>query len=258
MSKVAEVNLEKTEVESPAPKVVKKSKKSDIKATGPSKRYLALKKSIEEKAYPVNEAIKLILKNASAKFDETIEAHLRLGIDPSQTAQQVRGSVQLPHGTGKKIRVLVFASGTLADEAAKAGAKVATDEVVTQIEKGSIPFDLVLAAPDAMPQIAKLARILGVRGLMPNPRSGTVTTDIAEMIEARNKGLVDFKNENSLLHLNIGKASFKEAQIKENLAAIVAAVKAAKPSKTSGEFVKQVTLSSTMGPGVRVELDSLS
>lgn len=257
MSKLAKVNMEKTEVESPAPKTVKKSKKSDKKETRPSKRYLALRKSLEARAYPVDGAIKLIVKNASAKFDETLEAHLRLGIDPTQTSQQVRGSVQLPHGTGKKIRVLVFASGPLADEATKAGATVATDEVVTQIEKGSIPFDLVLAAPDAMLQIAKLARILGVRGLMPNPRSGTVTTEIAETIRARNKGLVDFKNENSLLHLSIGKASFKEAQIKENLVAIVTAVKSAKPSKTSGEFVRQVTLSSTMGPGVRVDLDSL-
>ena len=258
MNKVAELDLEKTEVETPAPKPAKKSKKSDKKETRPSKRYLELRKSLETKAYPADEAIKLVLKNASAKFDETIEAHLRLGIDPAQTSQQVRGSVQLPHGTGKKVRVLVFASGPSADEATKAGAKVADDGVITQIEKGSIPFDLVLATPDAMPQIAKLARILGVRGLMPNPRSGTVTTAIAEMIEARSQGLVDFKNENSLLHLSIGKASFKEAQIKENLVAIVTAVKAAKPAKTSGEFVKQVTLSSTMGPGVRVDLPSLS
>lgn len=259
MNKVAELDLEKTtEVESPAPKTVKKSKKSDKKETRPSKRYLALRKSVEEEAYPQDEAIKLVLKNASAKFDETIEAHLRLGIDPSQTSQQVRGSVQLPHGTGKKIRVLVFASGPLADEAAKAGATVATDGVVTQIEKGSIPFDLVLAAPDAMPQIAKLARILGVRGLMPNPRAGTVTTEITEMIQARNKGLVDFKNENSLLHLSIGKASFKEAQVKENLLAVLQAVRSAKPAKTSGEFIKQITISSTMGPGVKVNLESIT
>lgn len=259
MSSLASTTGEKvTETKNPTPKTVKKTKPAVKEATNPSKRYQALVKNLESKTLPLDEAVEMVLKNASAKFDETIEAHIRLGIDPTQTSQSVRGSVQLPHGTGKKVRILVFASGSLAEEAKLAGATVANDEITSQIEKGSIPFDLVLATPEAMPQIAKLARVLGVRGLMPNPRAGTVTADLAKMIEARNQGLIDFKNENSLLHLSIGKASFKEAQVKENLLAILQTVRSAKPAKTSGEFIKQITLSSTMGPGIKINLETIS
>ncbi|HET7713234.1 MAG TPA: 50S ribosomal protein L1, partial [Patescibacteria group bacterium] len=176
----------------------------------------------------------------------------------TQTAQAVRGNVQLPHGTGKKARILVFAAGSAAAEATQAGATVADTATLTQIEKGSIPFDLVLATPEQMPKIAKFARVLGVRGLMPNPRAGTVTEEVGKMIEARNKGLIDFKNENALLHLSIGKASFKKGQLKDNIVAVFTAVVAAKPAKTSGEFIRQVTLSSTMGPGIKVDPQSIN
>lgn len=240
----------------------KETKRAKVKKTArpskkPSKRYQSITKSIENRAYSLEEAISLVKKNATAKFDETIEAHFRLGIDPGQTSQQVRGSVQLPHGTGKKVRALVFASGPAVEEATKAGATVANEETTTQIEKGSIPFDLVLATPEAMPQIAKLARVLGVRGLMPNPKAGTITTDIAGTIKARNQGLVDFKNENSLVHVALGKASFTKEGLKDNFTALLQALRAAKPAKTSGEYIRSVTLTSTMGPGVSVDRESV-
>lgn len=246
----------KAEAEVPA-KEVKKSKKEATPKKKASQRFQSLAKKVDAKAYPLEEAVKLVKANATAKFDETIEAHFRLGIDASQTAQNVRGSVQLPHGTGKKVRVLVFASGADAAAAEKAGATVATEETVTQIEKGSIPFDLVLAAPSEMPKIAKLARVLGVRGLMPNPRAGTVTADITGTIDARKGGLIDFKNDNALLHLNLGKASFTEKQLEENFLATLTAIKAARPAKVSGEFIKSAFLVSTMGPAVKLDLSPL-
>src|SRR5581483_2427718 len=208
MSSGIEIIEEAAVVDQPeekAEKPTKKTKKETKTAAKlPSKRYQSISKKIENKAYPLDEVIRLVKQNASAKFDETVEAHFRLGIDPTQTAQNVRGSLQLPHGTGKKVRVLVFAAGADGEKAKELGATVATEEIMAQIEKGSIPFDLVIATPAEMPKIAKLARILGVRGLMPNPKAGTITTDIAGTISARNHGLIDFKNENALIHLALG------------------------------------------------------
>ncbi len=239
--------------ETPSKPKIKTSKPSKK----PSKRYQYISKGIEDRAYSVEEATTLVKKSASAKFDETVEAHFRLGIDPAQTAQQVRGNVQLPHGTGKKVRTLVFATGPDIETALKAGATIADETVIASIEKGSIPFDLVLATPDAMPQIAKLARVLGVRGLMPNPRAGTVTTQIAETITARSQGLVDFKNDQALLHLGIGKASFTPDQLKDNFVSVYEAIKAAKPAKTSGEYIRSATITSTMGPAIKIDRESV-
>jgi large subunit ribosomal protein L1 len=226
-------------------------------APSPSKRFKTLASKVEKKAYTLDEALETIKKLANAKFNESVEAHLRLGIDPKQTAQQVRGSVTLPHGTGKKLRILVFAEGPSAEEAKQAGATVADEEVTTQIEKGSVPFDLVIATPDMMPKLAKLARILGTRGLMPNPKNGTVTPSIAKAVSERSLGLVDFKNEQSLLHLTFGKVSFAQKDLKENFQTLYDVVLAAKPAKAQRQYIKNLSLSSTMGPGIKVELGSI-
>jgi large subunit ribosomal protein L1 len=255
----AKKSKEKPTATEPTPESKKtKTKKRAVTTEKHSKRYQFISKSIEKKAYSLDEAISLVKKNANAKFDETIEAHFRLGVDPTQTSESVRGSVQLPHGTGKSVRTLVFASGSNAETAKKSGATVATDAIVTQIEKGSIPFDLVIATPEEMPKIAKLARVLGVRGLMPNPRSGTVTQDVDSVIEARRQGLVDFKNDQAALHLTLGKASFTEKALKANFLVLLTAVRSARPAKTSGDYLKAVTLTSTMGVGVKVDLSSLN
>lgn len=257
--KPKEESKEKKSAPKTAKKAVPKSKaKEETPTQKSSKRYQSISNSIEQKTYGLDEAVSLVKKNATAKFDETIEAHFRLGIDPSQTAQSVRGSAQLPHGTGKNVRALVFASGAAAEAAKKSGATVATDEIISQIEKGSIPFDLVIATPSEMPKIAKLARVLGVRGLMPNPKAGTVADDVSAVIEARKQGLVDFKNDQTTLHLSLGKASFTEAQLKENFLALLQAVKAARPVKISGDFLKTAALTSTMGPAVKLDLSSLN
>lgn len=253
---VPEAVKEAEETKAETPKVTKKAKKVTPKKAA-SKRFQTLAKKIEDHPYSLDEAIKLVKEGATAKFDETVEAHVRLGIDPTQTSQAIRGSAQLPHGTGQTVRVLAFAAGPDAEAAKKAGATVATEEIVTQIEKSSIPFDLVIATPAEMPKIAKLARILGVRGLMPNPKTGTITTDVTGTISARSQGLVDFKNEGSLLHLRIGKSSMTESDLKENFEALITAIKAARPAKVSGDFLRTVTLKSTMGPAVRLDPKSL-
>ena len=227
------------------------------KRRSPSKRYLSLNKKVANQDYAVGEAVKLVKENANAKFDETIEAHFRLGIDPKQTSQQVRGTVTLPHGTGQIVRVLVFAEGDQAKAATQAGATVINQSILEQIAKGSIPYDVVIATPDQMPTIAKFARVLGVRGLMPNPKNDTVTTDVAKTIATRSSGLIDFKNSDSLIHARIGKASFSEEALTENLVAFYRAVLAAKPAKTTKEYIRSIHIASTMGPGVRVDRSTI-
>ena len=223
----------------------------------PSKRFKDLSKKVEAKAYNLEEALDLVKKTANAKFDESVEVHFRLGIDPKQTAQQIRGSVSLPHGTGKKLRVLVFAEGPQAQEASQAGATLANEEITSQIEKGSAPFDVVIATPDRMPKIAKLARALGVRGLMPNPKNGTVTNDITKVINDRSSGLIDFKNESTLLHQSFGKASFPKQSLEENLTTLFQAVQQSKPAKISKDYFRSLSISSTMGPGIKIDIDSV-
>ncbi len=207
---------------------------------------------------PVDEAIALIKANAKAKFDETIEVALNLGVDPRHADQMVRGVVQLPNGTGKSVRVAVFARGAKADEARAAGAEiVGAEDLVETIQGGKIDFDRCIATPDLMPLVGRLGKVLGPRNLMPNPKVGTVTMDVGNAVKAAKGGEVQFKVEKAgIVHGGIGKASFETAKLAENLRAFVDAVNKAKPSGAKGTYLKKVSISSTMGPGVSVDLSS--
>lgn len=209
--------------------------------------------------YPVGEAVKTIKAAARAKFDETIELSLNLGVDPRHADQMVRGTVNLPHGTGKTLRVAVFAKGDKADEARAAGADLVGDQdLADKVQAGQIEFDRCIATPDMMPLVGRLGRILGPRGLMPNPKLGTVTPNVREAVEAAKGGQVQFRVEKAgIVHAGVGKASFEELRLVENVRAFVDAVNRAKPSGAKGTYLKRVALSSTMGPGVKIEIGSL-
>ncbi len=206
----------------------------------------------------VEDAVKLIKQAASAKFDETLEIAMNLGVDPRHADQMVRGVVTLPNGTGKTVRVAVFARGPKADEAKAAGADiVGAEDLMETIQSGKIEFDRCIATPDMMPLVGRLGKILGPRNLMPNPKVGTVTMDVKAAIEAAKGGEVQFKVEKAgVIHAGIGKVSFDEAKLAENVRAFVDAVSRAKPSGAKGAYLKKVSLSSTMGPGVSVDLAS--
>lgn len=206
----------------------------------------------------LEEAVALIKKAASAKFDETLEIAMNLGVDPRHADQMVRGVVQLPNGTGKTVRVAVFARGAKADEAKAAGADiVGAEDLMEQIQQGKIDFDRCIATPDMMPVVGRLGKILGPRNLMPNPKVGTVTMDVAQAVNNAKGGEVQFKVEKAgVIHAGIGKISFDEAKLVENVRAFVDAVTKAKPAGAKGTYVKKVSLSSTMGPGVALELGS--
>lgn len=206
----------------------------------------------------LEEAVALIKKAASAKFDETLEIAMNLGVDPRHADQMVRGVVQLPNGTGKTVRVAVFARGAKADEAKAAGADiVGAEDLMEQIQQGKIDFDRCIATPDMMPVVGRLGKILGPRNLMPNPKVGTVTMDVAQAVTNAKGGEVQFKVEKAgVIHAGIGKVSFDEAKLVENVRAFVDAVTKAKPAGAKGTYVKKVSLSSTMGPGVSLELGS--
>jgi large subunit ribosomal protein L1 len=208
----------------------------------------------------VEEAVKLIKSAASAKFDETLEIAMNLGVDPRHADQMVRGVVQLPNGTGKTVRVAVFARGAKADEAKAAGADiVGAEDLMETIQSGKIEFDRCIATPDLMPLVGRLGKILGPRNLMPNPKVGTVTMDVKSAVEAAKGGEVQFKVEKAgVIHAGIGKVSFDEAKLTENVRAFVDAVTRAKPAGAKGAYVKKVSLSSTMGPGVSLDLASAS
>jgi large subunit ribosomal protein L1 len=212
------------------------------------------------KTYSPQEAIGLAKKTAHAKFDETVELHLRLGLDPKNTAQQVRGVALLPHGLGKKIRVLVFAQGEAAKSAETAGADfVGGDDLVQKIEGGWLDFDTAIATPDMMGRVGKLGRVLGKKGLMPNPKSGTVVPagDLSRVIQDARKGRVEFKlDRTAIVHVPVGKVSFEDNKLMDNLTAIVEAVMKAKPSSAKGQYVKTATLTTTMGLGVKLDLKS--
>ena len=220
------------------------------------KRYSEAAKLIEKtKTYDLEEAVALVKKTASAKFDETIEAHFRLGVDGRHADQQVRGAVVLPHGTGKTVKVLVFAKGNKVDEALAAGADYAGgDELVPKIQnEGWLDFDVVVATPDMMGVVGRLGRVLGPKGLMPNPKAGTVTMDVTKAINDIKAGKIEYRlDKTNIIHVPIGKASFTEEQLTDNFQTLIDAVVKAKPAAAKGQYLKSVTLAPTMGPGVKV------
>jgi large subunit ribosomal protein L1 len=224
-----------------------------------SKRQKALTAVDTTKHYGVDEAIGIVKANATAKFDETVEVALNLGVDPRHADQMVRGVVSLPKGTGKDVRVAVFARGDKAEEAKKAGAEVVgAEDLMEEIQGGKIDFERVIATPDMMGIVGRLGKVLGPKGLMPNPKLGTVTPNVAEAVKAAKGGQVEFRTEKAgIIHGRIGKASFTEADLKANFDAFVDAIVKARPTGAKGKFVKKIAVSSTMGPGVRIDIDEV-
>ena len=220
------------------------------------KRYQEAVKLVEKsKLYDLGDAVAILKKSASAKFDETIEAHIRLGVDGRHADQQVRGAVVLPHGTGKTVKVLVFAKGDNIDKALAAGADYAGgDELVPKIQnEGWLDFDVVIATPDMMGVVGRLGRVLGPKGLMPNPKAGTVTMDVVKAIEDVKAGKIEYRlDKANIIHVPVGKASFSEADIADNFNALMNAVIKAKPAAAKGQYLKSVTITSTMGPGIKL------
>ncbi len=220
------------------------------------KKYADAAKLIErDKQYEVADAVSLIKKTATAKFDETVEAHIRLGVDGRHADQQVRGAVVLPHGTGKKVRVLVFAKGDKVAEAEAAGADhVGGDELIPKIQNdGWLDFDVVVATPDMMGVVGRLGRVLGPKGLMPNPKAGTVTMDVTKAVNDIKAGKIEYRlDKTNIIHVPVGKASFTEEQLAENINTLMGAIVKAKPASAKGQYLKSVTVASTMGPGIHL------
>jgi len=220
------------------------------------KKYRQASEQIENgKAYTLDEALDLAQKTATTKFDSTVELHINLGVDPRQADQMVRSSVVLPHGTGKTIRVAVFADGKAAEDAKTAGADlVGTDKLLADIEKGKLEFDMLVATPDKMATLGRVAKVLGPRGLMPNPKSGTVTPDVAKAVREAKAGKVEFRiDKSAIVHQAVGKVSFKPEDLRENASAFLSAVLKAKPAATKGTYVKALSATTSMGPAVKVD-----
>ena len=220
------------------------------------KKYRQAAEMVEKgKAYGLDEALDLAVKTATTKFDSSVELHINLGVDPRQADQMVRASVVLPHGTGKTVRVAVFADGADADKAKAAGAElVGTNELLAQIEKGKTDFDMLVATPAGMAKLGKVAKILGPRGLMPNPKSGTVTPDVAKAVTDAKAGKVEFRiDKQAIIHQAIGKVSFKPEQLRENAQALLSAILKAKPSAAKGTYVKAMATTTSMGPGIKID-----
>lgn len=224
------------------------------------KKYQDAVKAFDKKEqYDVADAISIVKKNATAKFDETIELHLRTGCDGRHAEQQIRGAVVLPHGTGKTVRVLVFAKGTKVDEAQAAGADfVGGEELIPKIQnEGWLDFDVVVATPDMMGVVGRLGRVLGPKGLMPNPKAGTVTMDVAKAISDIKAGKIEYRlDKANIIHVPVGKVSFTEEQLNENFQTLINAIVKAKPAAAKGQYLKSVVIASTMGPGVKINTTS--
>lgn len=222
------------------------------------KRYLEATKLIEKnKAYEVEEAMDLVVKTGTAKFDESVELHMRLGVDPRHADQQVRGVVVLPNGTGKTVRVLVIAKGAKADEAVAAGADyVGAEDMIAKIQKENwFDFDVCVTTPDMMGLVGRIGKVLGPKGLMPNPKSGTVTMDVKKAINEIKSGKVEYRlDKNAIIHVAIGKKSFGAEKLAENMNVVVEAVQKSKPAAAKGTYIKSVSVSSTMGPGIKVNV----
>ncbi len=222
-----------------------------------SKKYLEAAGKVDPlKNYSVDEAVSLLKKVAFAKFDETIDVAFRLGVDPRHADQMIRGAISLPAGTGKTVRVCVITSGNNVDAATKAGADFAGgDDIINKIAGGWLDFDRVVASPDMMGKLGKIGRVLGPRGLMPNPKLGTVTMDVAKAVTEQKAGIVEYRTEKSgIVHVPIGKKSFDEGKIKENLLAMINAILKAKPASSKGTYVQSAVISTTMGPGIKVDM----
>ncbi len=220
------------------------------------RRYLAARESVEAgRDYPLEDALSIVKETSKTKFDETVEVAMRLNVDPRHADQMVRGAVALPHGTGKETKVLVLTRGEAQKDAQEAGADyVGADEYIEQIEKGWTEFDVVIATPDIMRDVGKLGRVLGPRGLMPNPKSGTVTFDVGPAVREVKSGRIEYRvDREGNLHGAVGKASFSIQQLKENASAFIDAIMRAKPASAKGQYIKRLTVSSTMGPGVLVD-----
>lgn len=220
------------------------------------KKYLEKEKLIDKSMlYDTNEAVELVVKTSTAKFDETVEAHICLGVDSRHADQQVRGAVVLPHGTGKKARVLVFAKGPKAEEAEKAGADyVGAEDMVAKIQNENwFDFDIIVATPDMMGLVGRIGRVLGPKGLMPNPKAGTVTMDVAKAIEDIKAGKIEYRlDKTNIIHVPLGKVSFGAEKLNDNFQTLIGAVIKAKPASTKGQYLRSIVLSTTMGPGVKV------
>ena len=226
------------------------------------KRYVEAAKLVDKtQVYDIPEAVAIVKKAASAKFDETIEAHLRMGLDGRHADQQIRGAVVLPHGTGKTVKVLVFAKGDKVDEAQAAGADyVGGEELIPKIQNdGWLDFDVVVATPDMMGVVGRLGRVLGPKGLMPNPKAGTVTPDVTKAIQDIKAGKIEYRlDKNNIVHVPIGKASFSEEQLADNFQALIDEINKVKPAAAKGQYLRSVTISSTMGPGVKLNTVKLA
>ncbi|MBI4883636.1 MAG: 50S ribosomal protein L1 [Actinobacteria bacterium] len=219
----------------------------------------AIKKFDRDQLFTPTEALEVVKKTASAKFDETVDLAVRLGVDPRKAEQMVRGTVALPSGTGKDVRVAVFATGTAAQEARDAGADVVgADDLAAEIEKGNFNFDIAIATPDMMPLVGRLGRALGPRGLMPNPKTGTVTQDVGRAVSEFKGGKVEYRTDRyGNVHVQLGKASFDLPALEANFRAVLDELQRAKPASAKGRFLKKITVSSTMGPGVKVDTNRL-